>query len=91
MGIFVADAADVTVRDNLVETPNLRGFPRNEFGIGFENARDVAISGNRVVGTGEALREFGVRHLTSDLAASGNEFVVDGRDVTPRIVEADSA
>lgn len=91
MGIFVADAADVEVRDNLVENPNLRGFPRNEFGIGFENARDVAVAGNRVVGTGEALREFGVRHLTSALAASGNEFVVDGRAVTPRIVEADSA
>lgn len=88
-GIHVADTAGATVRDNLVERPNQRGFPRNRYGVGVENATDVAVTGNRVVGGGEALEEFGVRSDTRGLDATENELVVDGRTVSARFRETE--
>lgn len=89
-GVHVADAADVVVRNNAVERPNQRGLPGNEYGFGFDNTRNVEVSGNRVAGPGESLDGFAVRTGTGDLVASDNVLVVDGREETPEVVEADA-
>lgn len=89
-GVHVADTAGVVVRDNVVERPNRRERPVNAYGFGFDNARGVEVGGNRVAGSGESLEEFAVRSRTSDLTATGNEFVVDGSAAAARVVERDA-
>lgn len=78
VGLGLADAKGVSVRDNRIEGVNLLEYPRGGYGMRLSNLGDVAVVGNEVTGAGRLVDSFGFRAGTEGLTRSGNSFRLDG-------------
>lgn len=87
-GIQVNDADGVTIGNNVVEHPNRVGVDGDDYGIGLENDRSVTLAGNQVRGTSAELDHFAVQRGTDGIDARSNALTIDGREVTPSVVDA---
>lgn len=89
-GVHVNDADGAIIRDNSIEDPNQAAPAGDNYAVGLVNTRDVSVVGNTTSGDGAALDQFGHRVDTQRLEARDNALVIDGRSVSPEIVETDA-
>ena len=85
-GVHVADVTGATVSGNRVTDPGripVTAF--DAYGFGVDNAADVTLRNNAVVGTNDDVDGFGWRTASEGVRTSGNSLVVGGTERTARV------